>query len=256
MGSPLIRTKFHMPRPRRGIVTRSRLDDILGRAAEARLGERLRHKDRAVQPWDYERLVLERFPQLWMAQALTAGGPGAAPGSVTVVVVAGAEGNESVDITVPRAPSTLLGRVQAFLAERATPFARVQVVNPVYVRVQVEAEVAFRAGPEGGDADRLNRDLIAWLSPWFYDARRAALQGRYAYEADVGEFIQSLPYVDGVLSLRLHHDPPPGALEWYFLTSAPAHLINPPVLVEAGGAMRTRGGRGRYGTEPFSPERT
>ena len=227
-----------------------------GETFQVRLGERLRHKDRAVQPWDYERLVLERFPQLWMAQALTAGGPGAAPGSVTVVVVAGAEGNESVDITVPRAPSTLLGRVQAFLAERATPFARVQVVNPVYVRVQVEAEVAFRAGPEGGDADRLNRDLIAWLSPWFYDARRAALQGRYAYEADVGEFIQSLPYVDGVLSLRLHHDPPPGALEWYFLTSAPAHLINPPVLVEAGGAMRTRGGRGRYGTEPFSPERT
>ena len=37
MGSPLIRTKFHMPRPRRGIVTRPRLDDILGRAAEARL---------------------------------------------------------------------------------------------------------------------------------------------------------------------------------------------------------------------------
>lgn len=37
MASPLIRTKFHMPRPRRGIVTRPRLDDILGRAAESRL---------------------------------------------------------------------------------------------------------------------------------------------------------------------------------------------------------------------------
>jgi LuxR family maltose regulon positive regulatory protein len=37
MASPLIRTKFHMPLPRRGIVARPRLDDILGRASEARL---------------------------------------------------------------------------------------------------------------------------------------------------------------------------------------------------------------------------
>lgn len=227
-----------------------------GATFQVRLAERLRHKDRAVQPWDYERLVLERFPQLWMAQALPAGGPGAAPGSVTVVVVAGAEGNESVDTTVPRAPSALLGGVQDFLAARATPFARVQVVNPVYVRVQVEAEVAFRTGPEGGDAGRLNGDLIAWLSPWFYDARRAALQGRYASEGDIAEFIHSLPYVEGVLSLRLHHDPAPEALEWYFLTSDTAHLINPPVPVEAGGTMRTSVDGLRRETEPFSRERT
>lgn len=37
MASPLIRTKLHMPRPRRGLITRPRLDDILSRAAEARL---------------------------------------------------------------------------------------------------------------------------------------------------------------------------------------------------------------------------
>jgi hypothetical protein len=221
-----------------------------------RLGERLRHKDRAVQPWDYERLVLERFPQVWMAQALTAGGPGAAPGSVTVVVVAGAEGNESVDTTAPRAPSALLGRVEDFLAARATPFARVQVINPVYVRVQVEAEVAFRTGPEGGDADRLNGDLIAWLSPWFYDARRAALQGRYASEADVGEFIRTRPYVDGVLSLRLNYDPAPEALEWYFLTSAAAHLVNLPVPAEPGGPAGTRVEGRRPGAATSSPERT
>lgn len=195
---------------------------------QVRLGERLRHKDRAVQGWDYERLVLERFPQVWKAQALPAGGPGAPPGSVLVVVVAGAEGNESTDTTVPRAPSTLLGRIQDFLAERATPFARVQVVNPVYVRVQVETEVAFRLGPDGGDIDRLNRDLIAYLSPWFYDAARAARQGRYAFESDISEFIQTRPYVEAMLSLKLHHEWPPVAPDWYFLTSAPSHLVREP----------------------------
>ena len=41
-----------------------------GRAAErsetfyTRVSERLRHKDRAIAMWDYERLVLEAFPQI------------------------------------------------------------------------------------------------------------------------------------------------------------------------------------------------
>lgn len=197
-----------------------------GRTFQARLGERLRHKERAVQPWDYERLVLERFPQLWKAQALPARGAGGpAPGAVLVVVVAGAEGNESADLTVPRAPGALLGRVRDFLAGRASPFAAVEVVNPAYVRVQVHAEVSFRTGEAGGDADRLDRDLVAWLSPWHYGAERAASEGRYAFEPDVGEFIQTRPYVAALYAFELTHDPPVEGLEWYFLTSAARHAI-------------------------------
>jgi hypothetical protein len=197
-----------------------------GETFQVRVGERLRHKDRAVQPWDYERLVLERFPQVWKVGVLPARSlSGADPGSVVVVVVAGQEGNESADATVPRAPGALLGQVHDYLAARASPFVRLEVVNPVYVRVTVEAEVVFRRGAEGGDIDRLNADLVAWLSPWFYDAGRAARQGRYAYESDISEFIQTRPYVDTLLSLALRHEPPPGTREWYFLTSAPAHVI-------------------------------
>jgi hypothetical protein len=146
------------------------------------------------------------------------------------VVVAGPEGNESADATVPRAPGALLAAVQEFLAGRASPFAGIQVVNPVYVRVRVEAKVVFLTGPEGGDIDRLNRELIAYLSPWFYDAQRAARQGRYAFEPDVSEFIQTRPYVRALLSLALAFDPPVAPLEWYFLTSADAHVIHDSIL--------------------------
>lgn len=209
----------------------------------ARLSERLRHKERAVQPWDYERLVLERFPQLWMACALPArAAAGPSPGSTLVVVVAGPQGNESADTSVPRAPGALLDSVHGFLAERASPFAAIQVVNPVYVRVRVDAEVLFRTGPQGGDIDRLNQDLVAWLSPWFYDAERAARQGRYALEPDISEFIQTRPYVESLFSLALEHDPPPRTLDWYFLTSADRHVIREPGFTQAApAAVRGRG---------------
>lgn len=204
---------------------------------QVRVGERLRHKDRAVQPWDYERLVLERFPQLWQARALPSRGvAGPEPGGVLVVVVAGKDGNESADATVPRAPGVLLDEVGEYLAERASPFARIEVVNPAYVRVTVTAEVVFRRA-QGGDIDRLNADLVAWLSPWFYDAARAARQGRYVSASDISEFIQTRPYVDTLLSLELAHTPAPdtpapGTLEWYYLTSAERHAIREIVPVE------------------------
>ncbi len=62
------------------------------RSLDIRLGERLRHKDRAILAWDYERLVLERFPEVWKVQALARNTVhGNAPGDVLVVVVPGAE---------------------------------------------------------------------------------------------------------------------------------------------------------------------
>ncbi len=47
-----------------------------GRGQEAstafytRVSERLRHKDRAIALWDYERLVLEAFPQIYQVKCL------------------------------------------------------------------------------------------------------------------------------------------------------------------------------------------
>ena len=66
-----------------------------GRAAEedrafyTRVSERLRHKQRASAQWDYERLVLERFPQIYKAKCLAADvtkNPDD-PGRVEVIVI-------------------------------------------------------------------------------------------------------------------------------------------------------------------------
>src|SRR6202000_1570275 len=65
-------------------------------AFATRMSERLRHKDRAITLWDYERLLLEAFPGIYQARCLnhtlydpTTCGAGSyhelAPGHVTVV---------------------------------------------------------------------------------------------------------------------------------------------------------------------------
>ncbi len=203
------------------------------RAFDVRMGERLRHKDRAILGWDYERLVLEAFPTIWKVRALPARSPAAGnqPGNVLVVVVPGPDSPGVVDPTAPAASAETLCRIRDELALRTStflvcPFLNLWVVNPTYVRVEVRTRVVFRGDDPGGAIERLDRELVEYLSPWFYDAERAERGGDYATEAAVSEFIQTRDYVDSLIALELCCDPDPATLEWYFLTSAKRHVIN------------------------------
>jgi hypothetical protein len=195
---------------------------------QMRLGERLRHKDRAVVPWDYERLVLARFPTVWKVQALPARNTqqGGAPGDVLVVAVAGPDTLDVIDPTVPTLSGEMLGAIRCTLEGRTSPFVRLQVVNPVYVRIAVTATVQFSESEDVGAAvGRLNDELVRYLSPWFYDAARAAKGGRYADPDEIEAFIETQPGVDALLRFEIAYDPPTERLDWYFLTSAQRHDI-------------------------------
>lgn len=205
-----------------------------GRAPEdaamysVRIAERLRHKDRAVLAWDYERLVLERFPTIWRAAALPARNVRGCEeaGSVVVAIVPGPETQEAVNPLVPRAPGDFLARVETYLAALDSPFVSLRVVDPVYVRLKVTAVVQFAGAAEsGGSIDRLNDDLVQYLSPWTPDAARGSRGPRYYTEDEISDFIQSRPYVATLIDAGYHYTPDPQPLDWYYLTSAEQHQI-------------------------------
>jgi len=184
------------------------------RPYQTRLGERLRHKERAILEWDYERLVLERFPSVWKAQALPARDRDGSevPGSVLMVIVP-APGTH-VDPTAPRAPKNVLTQIERFLRSRVSPFVNLRVVNPTYIRVTVTATVRFSDVDDAGDnIARLNDDLVRYLSPWFYDAARAAKPDRYFAEADISDFIQTRHYVATLIDIAFSYTPDRNGLQ-------------------------------------------
>ncbi len=198
-----------------------------GRSFQTAIGERLRHKDRGLLGWDYERLVLERFPAVWKVQTLPArDARGPAPGSTLVVVVPGANNIDVMDPTAPVASADMLGRIGAALETAISPFVDLHVTNPLYVRITVTATVQFTTEEDPGTCiRRLDQELTQYLSPWFYDAARAGKGGDYANEDEITEFIETRLYVDAVLSMCLTYEPHCAGLDWYFLTSARQHCI-------------------------------
>ena len=194
-------------------------------------GERLRHKDRAILAWDYERLVLEQFADIWQVKALTAS-QGEVPGAVRVVVVPGPRYADNPNVTEPSVSNQSLLEIEQYLSQRASPFVTLQVCNPLYVTIEVTASVVFTNGQmQGNGIECLNSELISYLSPWFYDEARAASNGNYVNPADIAGFIQNLDYVAELLSMTVAYNPAISpatnpADEWIFLTSAAAHQIS------------------------------
>ncbi len=156
-------------------------------AVRLRGAERLRHKGRAVTRWDYERLLLDAFPQVWKVRcfphhevtlddALTAGGArrhhlANRPGQVLVVVVPYPQPGDLFSSTeAPRLDAAMLDAMQRYLQSCAAPGASVRVRNAAYERAQVRCIVQLARGHHPGTALRaLNQAIVEHLSPWHPD---------------------------------------------------------------------------------------
>lgn len=194
-----------------------------GRADEApgdfatRVSERLRHKDRAIALWDYERLVLEAFPDLYQVRCLnhtryepSESGTGKyselAPGHVTVVTIPDLRRPNPLDPLRPATSLRVLTRVQQFLAERISCFATLHVRNPQFEEVRVDLRVRFRNGAdEALTRTRLQDDITAFLSPWAFQVDQPPSFNGVIRKSVLVDFVEERPYVDFVTDVKLFH---------------------------------------------------
>lgn len=185
-----------------------------------RASERLRHRNRAVTAWDFERLVLEQFPEVFKLKCLPhtdANGESRA-GQLALVVVPNLRHAGGSSPLEPRAGEVLLAQIREHLAGLATPFAALHVMRPVFERLRVEARVVFVRGRDPGfSAAVLNRELCRFLSPWAYQEGEDILFGARIYRSDILAFIEGRDYVDHLVGLRLFHNfagPTPEGIGW------------------------------------------
>ncbi|MBV7534711.1 hypothetical protein KW842_02925 [Duganella sp. sic0402] len=177
--------------------------EATGAAFDQWIAERLRHKEVAIQAWDYANLLLDAFPSLWQVAVIPASGNGAMPraGQVWITPVPGPDTPAVDDATCPSNSGQMLAAISDFLAARSSPFIELSVSNPPYTRLQVVAELLFVAGEHEADCiSRLNTELISWLSPWPATDTRST---RYYTRPEIANFIRQRPYVKAILKLAV-----------------------------------------------------
>ncbi|SDU58326.1 baseplate J/gp47 family protein [Desulfobacula phenolica] len=173
-------------------------------ARKTRISERLKHKNRAVTPWDYERLILEKFPEVFKVKCF----PGInsiswqcwkqrqmclntkhwncsncktfntqnQPGHLLVTVIPRFKKKDrsfSKD-PEPIANAILLNRIKSYVKRLASVFASIEVQNPVYEKIQVRCTVRFKNRENlWGNKSRLNKAISDFISPWTDEGYKA-----------------------------------------------------------------------------------
>jgi hypothetical protein len=204
-----------------------------------RISERLRHKQRAITVWDYERLTLEQFPSVAVVKCLTHTEKDDlnAPGFVTLAVIpdpdtlrgegrfypgVGAGDRTAIADYLNQHNSFFVSGVGGFSAccchdhaedltvEKAPcgcpPDSRLQVVNAQFEPIRLQVCVRFYKGKDQTLYTKiLNDDLRAFLAPWTRTGGPPIAFGTSLKTTQLLRFLENLDYVDVVMSIKVKH---------------------------------------------------
>jgi hypothetical protein len=170
-----------------------------------RVSERLRHKSRAINNWDYERLVLEQFPSFYKVKCLNNYYNGDfAIGHVTIVPVADFRNKKFAgsNMLLPKINYLDLRNIEKYLAAKSSPFVKIHAVNPQLEHVLITCKVKFLSYVNKGFyLNQLNDDLVSFLTPWAGGNADTISFTAKVYASSIINFIDSQEYVDYVTDL-------------------------------------------------------
>lgn len=202
--------------------------------------ERLRHKGRAINIWDYEHLVLDTFPEVYRCKCLnhTVREAEIAPGNVSVVVVPNLREVRGVNPLQPRVSVGTLNNIHTMLGKVISPFIHLEVRNPRYEQVELNFQVRMRTGYDYAYySAQLQQELVAFLSPWAFDSAIDIGFGGKVYRSVLLDFVEERAYVDQLSDFQMYHivdglrsndlSEITAASNLSILVSAPEHNIQP-----------------------------
>lgn len=175
-----------------------------------RTSERLRHKNRAITTWDYEKIVLQEFPEVYRVKALNHYRydtviSNVSAGYVTLIPVA----KSSVSDNVNWKPLLSLNKmllIKEHLAKIASPHARINVKAPKQEKVEVLFKVKFHL-QEGMDSGlyitELKQTINSYLSPWAYETSEINFANEIEFSSII-QLIDNQSYVDYLIDFKVN----------------------------------------------------
>jgi hypothetical protein len=179
----------------------------VGGSYYTRVSERLRHKGRAWGIWDYERLVLEKFPSIFKVKCISHSNTQSeyVTGNVLLVLLPNPANVNFQNALQPRVSKSVIELVKEYMATLTSAFAHIDIINPQYEPLQIICDVKIR--PEYGDeayySNQLKKDLAGFIAPWSVDSsRQVSFEGRI-YQSQIIDFIEERPYIDYVTNFEV-----------------------------------------------------
>jgi len=173
-----------------------------------RVSERIRHRDRAINLWDYERLILEKFPEVYKVKCLnhTKGEDYHAPGNVAIVVIPSIKNNNAFDAFQPRLSTAKRNEISNYINKLNSFFISAEIINPNYEEVEVSLSVKFNTGfDENFYTKQIEEDIKKYLSPWAFSEASVLNFGVSFHKNKLISYLENLPYIDFLEDVIIKH---------------------------------------------------
>ncbi len=184
------------------------------RAFYTRVSERLRHKNRAITIWDYEHLILEKFPLVYKVKCINhtrfdgtiTNFSEIAPGHISLVIIANVQNKNAIDPLRPKASLDQLSQIASFIEALKPPCANLHVKNPIYEEIKVAFNVRLHQGKDVGfHLAKLQQEIKNFLSPWASDCSKDIVFGGRIHKSVILNFVEERSYVDYITCFKMYH---------------------------------------------------
>lgn len=206
-----------------------------------RSSQLLRHKQRAVTQWDFEQLVLEKFPGIYKVKCLNHAWFNEmnekiiARSSYTLIsLLPHYKINPENANFQPAISISKLVEIKTYLQNKTTAFNRLQVVNTNWDVVGIEIDAMLNKGILDVPfyQQQLDEDLKKFISPWAFEQQTMPIFNQQKmYVAAIVDFIDELPYIHHIRQLKIfkneieQFDEVIPTTEIHLLTSASKHTV-------------------------------
>ena len=178
-----------------------------------RVSERLRHKQRGITIWDYERLILQNYPSAYKVKCCNhtrfegtlTNYSEVAPGHLTLIVVSNVQNKNAVDPLRPKTSLSTLDEIEKYIIKLNPMCATIHVKNPIYEEVRVKFSVKFTKSETGYYQAKLEQEIKEFLSPWASDCATDIVFGGRIHKSMILNFVEERSYVDYVTCFEMYH---------------------------------------------------
>ncbi|HOT87966.1 MAG TPA: baseplate J/gp47 family protein, partial [Bacteroidales bacterium] len=202
-----------------------------------RISERLRHKNRSWNIWDFERIILEKFPSILKVKCIPHANPefDYSPGNVYIIVIPDILKINQKNILQPRLSKSIIEEVKQFISKYTSPFVNIYINNPTYEEICVICDVKLAVGYDDKSyyENQLNEDIKSFIAPWINNKEVIPSFGGTIYKSQIINYIEERPYIDYITTCEIKknntlcsYDAIRGSYEYMIITSSPIHNIS------------------------------
>lgn len=205
-----------------------------------RSSQRLRHKNRGINQWDVEQLILEQFSNIYKVKCLNHAfydeasvSIVAKPAHTLISLIPYYLVNAQNPNFQPAIPLSKLSAVKSYVQSKTSSFLQFQVLNARWDVISVELQAVVNKDIQDllFYRDQLNQDIMQFFSPWAFEAGSAPALSQKIFAATLIDFIDELPYVHHIKTMKIFRnglevsDAIESSSAIHLLTSANEHTI-------------------------------